>query len=109
MELHYDNKNILSDALKAIDENKSFYIVVNGWRKSIIKKTMPMYIKYFYNRHKRNEKTKKIEILKFAPCGILTPTLWGIINHAMLAGIKIEYQDIDNILTVSFQAKGKTE
>lgn len=104
MEFYYLDKNILDNAWTTIDNKKSFIIKVTGWRVRILKKSMAMYMKYFYEKECHNEKKKISEILKFAPFGMFTPTLWGIINHALLAGMAIEYYEKGDTLSISFHS-----
>jgi hypothetical protein len=100
LRLNYSDENLLNHAFKAIDSNESFSILVTGWQVRILKKSIPMYIEYFYKKDVRNEKKKKTEILKFAPFGILTSTLWGIINKAILNEMTINYNEENDTLII---------
>lgn len=105
MEFDYSDKNILNDAWAAVDRGDPFSICISGWKAMLLKKSIPMYLEYFYEKELRNEKKNRLEILKFGPFGILTPVFWSIVNHAILGEMKLEHYDRDKSLIVSFSKR----
>ncbi|MEW6584403.1 MAG: hypothetical protein AB1442_02200 [Nitrospirota bacterium] len=102
VKIYYDDKNILKTAFAAIDADQALSIIVTGWSARILRRTLPMYIKYFYDRELRNEKKKKAEILRFVPLGIFTPTFWGIVNKATMRLMFIKFEEKNHSLVVQF-------
>jgi hypothetical protein len=101
IEILYDS-NCYNEALKAINTSRAFTIRVPGWKARVLKKALPLYIKYFYEREHRGEKKKRSEMLRFAPYGMLTPSFWGVVNSAVMAGMIMHYADSNGSVLVHF-------
>jgi hypothetical protein len=78
--LNYRDNNCLDDAFKAIRSNESFAIVFTGWQSKVLNKSIPLYMKYFYE---------------------LTPSFWGIINKAVINNMEFDYEQKENLLEVN--------
>ena len=51
-------KDAMKDGYQAIEEGQPFSLIITGWRVRILKKSLPMYRRYIYERDVRNEKKK---------------------------------------------------
>lgn len=102
LQLNYHDHNILIDAFAALDRKLPFIISCVGWRASILKKSLPMYMNSFYPNDMSGEKKSRTKILKFAPFAFFTPTLWGILNKASIYHIKIQCKYEENLVQILF-------
>lgn len=88
-ELRYSDPDLLKKSLALAEDREPFLIVVSGWRVRALRTSLPLYKKYFMHSQKRDALGRVLAIPKLFAYGILSPTLWGIINSASLHGMNL--------------------
>lgn len=86
MAINYSDKFLFNKAWKAIDNDCEFeiYISFSDWRCKFIKKAWRLYEITFIEDNRTF-----INKVKFSIYGIVTPMLWGIVNHAVVAKMNV--------------------
>jgi hypothetical protein len=100
----YLQSSVLQEALNAVDRKVPIDIVVRGWRARFVAMAFPYFLEIETNRHVF---FRRIWLLaKFVLSGaFFTPTLWGICNHAILAGMLVNSSSVSDKFVVVCRVK----
>lgn len=98
--VEYGEKYIDQKVWNIIDNSKPFTLVVKGNSRYSIFRGLTYYDDYFEER--KNGHKNLWKWMKFACYAIRHPVFWGIINHAELASMSIDYHNEKEFLEVIF-------
>jgi hypothetical protein len=98
----YSLRNADDVAWAAIDRSEPVDIVVEGWRVAFVKRSLPLCELFFRSGHPLRRHVR--HLLAMALYGCVTPSLVGIYNHAVVAGMRATWRESGNSLIVSFRA-----
>jgi hypothetical protein len=97
-----DSARNLDQAWDAIDRGEPLDVVVRGWRLSIVRRVMPL-CEAFFGRERRLGHHTRGEKLRLVLYGWFSPTLLGIYNHAIFAGMTAHWRETEGQIVVSFR------
>ena len=103
---YYLDQKVDKKAWESIDNKEEFQILISGWKVIFIKNALPHFID-IYNKTFDNHFNKIYKVLMFSIWGSVSPTLWGILNHALLAETGISYQEKEQQIIVYFASEEK--
>lgn len=101
-ELRFQDPNMLKESFALTARREPFFIVASGWRVGVLRKALPLYEKHFMSEQKADIVGKLFAMPRFFLYGILSPTIWGIINSATLHGMAFRYKDEGGVLLLLF-------
>jgi hypothetical protein len=97
--LDFSSPSILDDAWKVIDEGEPLEIVISNWQAKVVAKAFPHYLAHYAADRTPNQ--RRWSLLKFAPFGFGTPTLWAICARVVVKGGSLHGTENDGTFVVS--------
>jgi hypothetical protein len=89
-------------AWEAVERGQPLDVVARGWRVPILRRSMPLCVAFF-GRQRRASPHTAAEKLRMAVYGWFSAGLFGIYNHAIIAGMTADWRQIGGQIVVSFR------